>query len=75
LFSITEDSKLTRNPKQIFSDPELLRKAHLRLPRVAEIFEMLQQEGLDVKHTDYSRDSQRRNPEGSLFRNQKAGMK
>jgi len=36
------------SPDDIFSDPELLRKAHLRLPRVAEIFEMLQQEGLDV---------------------------
>lgn len=36
------------NPDKIFNDPELLRKAHLRLPRVAEIFEMLQQEGLDV---------------------------
>ena len=36
------------NPDEIFSDPELLRKAHLRLPRVAEVFEMLQQEGLDV---------------------------
>ncbi|RXA19007.1 ATP-binding cassette domain-containing protein [Methanosarcina sp. MSH10X1] len=35
-------------PEEIFSDPELLRKAHLRLPRVAEVFEMLQQEGLDV---------------------------
>lgn len=36
------------NPDEIFDDPELLRKAHLRLPRVAEVFEMLQQEGLDV---------------------------
>ena len=36
------------NPDEIFNDPELLRKAHLRLPRVAEVFEMLQQEGLDV---------------------------
>ncbi len=35
-------------PEAIFNDPELLRKAHLRLPRVAEVFEMLQQEGLDV---------------------------
>jgi Cobalt ATP-binding cassette C terminal. len=25
-----------------------LRKAHLKLPRVAEVFEMLQQKGLDV---------------------------
>jgi cobalt/nickel transport system ATP-binding protein len=33
---------------EIFSDPELLRKAHLRLPRVAEVFELLQQKGLDV---------------------------
>jgi cobalt/nickel transport system ATP-binding protein len=36
------------SPDEIFSDPELLRKAHLRLPRVAEVFEMLQQEGLNV---------------------------
>jgi cobalt/nickel transport system ATP-binding protein len=36
------------SPEEIFSDPELLRKAHLRLPRVAEVFEMLQQEGLNV---------------------------
>ena len=36
------------NPDEIFNDPELLRKAHLRLPRVAEVFEMLQHEGLDV---------------------------
>ncbi|HWQ47429.1 MAG TPA: ATP-binding cassette domain-containing protein [Methanosarcina sp.] len=36
------------SPDEIFSDPELLRKAHLRLPRVAEVFEMLQQKGLDV---------------------------
>ena len=35
-------------PEAIFNDPELLRKAHLRLPRVAEVFEMLQQEGVDV---------------------------
>ncbi|WP_440947041.1 energy-coupling factor ABC transporter ATP-binding protein [Methanosarcina sp. T3] len=36
------------NPDEIFNDPGLLRKAHLRLPRVAEVFEMLRQEGLDV---------------------------
>lgn len=36
------------SPYEIFSDPELLRKAHLRLPRVAEVFEMLQQKGLNV---------------------------
>jgi len=36
------------SPGAIFSDPELLRKAHLRLPRVAEVFEMLRQEGLNV---------------------------
>jgi cobalt/nickel transport system ATP-binding protein len=36
------------SPDEIFSDPELLRKAHLRLPRVAEVFEMLQQKGLNV---------------------------
>jgi cobalt/nickel transport system ATP-binding protein len=36
------------SPDDIFRDPELLRKAHLRLPRVAEVFEMLQQKGLDV---------------------------
>lgn len=36
------------SPEAIFNDPELLRKAHLRLPRVAEVFEMLQQEGVNV---------------------------
>jgi len=36
------------SPDEIFNDPDLLRKAHLRLPRVAEVFEMLQQEGLDI---------------------------
>ncbi|MPN50522.1 Energy-coupling factor transporter ATP-binding protein EcfA3 [bioreactor metagenome] len=36
------------SPEEIFNDPELLRKAHLKLPRVAEVFEMLQQEGIDV---------------------------
>ncbi len=36
------------SPYEIFSDPDLLRKAHLRLPRVAEVFEMLQQKGLNV---------------------------
>jgi cobalt/nickel transport system ATP-binding protein len=36
------------SPNEIFSNPELLKKAHLRLPRVAEVFEMLQHEGLDV---------------------------
>lgn len=36
------------SPDEIFSDSELLRKAHLRLPRVAEVFEMLQQEGIDI---------------------------
>jgi len=36
------------SPDEIFNDPELLRKAHLRLPRVAEVFEMLRQEGLNV---------------------------
>ena len=36
------------NPEEIFNNPELLRKAHLRLPRVAEVFEMLQQEGIDT---------------------------
>jgi cobalt/nickel transport system ATP-binding protein len=36
------------SPNEIFNDPELLRKAHLRLPRVAEVFEMLRQKGFDV---------------------------
>jgi cobalt/nickel transport system ATP-binding protein len=35
-------------PEEIFSDPELLRKAHLRLPRVAEVFELLRQEGINA---------------------------
>ena len=36
------------SPEEIFSNPELLRKAHLRLPRIAEVFEMLQQKGIDI---------------------------
>ncbi len=36
------------SPEEIFSDPELLRKAHLRLPRVAEVFELLRQEGINA---------------------------
>ncbi|MCQ1534261.1 ATP-binding cassette domain-containing protein [Methanosarcina sp. KYL-1] len=36
------------SPEEIFSNPDLLRKAHLRLPRVAEVFEMLQQEGINA---------------------------
>lgn len=36
------------SPEEIFNDPELLRKAHLRLPRIAEVFEMLKQKGVDV---------------------------
>ena len=65
------------SPDEIFNDPELLRKAHLRLPRVAEVFEMLQQEGLDVEHTDNSRSSQGRNPEVYKLRtsNSQGGLK
>ena len=36
------------SPEEIFSDPGLLRKAHLTPPRVAEVFELLQKEGVDV---------------------------
>ncbi len=36
------------SPEEIFSDPELLKKAHLRLPRVAEVFELLRQEGINA---------------------------
>jgi cobalt/nickel transport system ATP-binding protein len=36
------------SPEEIFSDPELLRKAHLRLPRVAEVFELLRKEGINA---------------------------
>ncbi len=36
------------SPEEIFNDPALLRKAHLRLPRVAEVFEMLKQEALTL---------------------------
>jgi len=36
------------SPEEIFSDSKLLKKAHLRLPRIAEVFDMLQREGLDI---------------------------
>ncbi len=35
-------------PLEIFSSPELIKKTHLRLPIVAQLMEMLQEEGVDV---------------------------
>ena len=35
-------------PLEIFSSPELIRKTHLRLPMVAQLMEMLQEEGVPV---------------------------
>lgn len=36
-------------PKEIFKDPELVQKAHLRLPRIAKLLELLKEEGIDVE--------------------------
>lgn len=35
-------------PLEVFSSPELIRKTHLRLPIVAQLLEMLQEEGVPV---------------------------
>ncbi|MFZ2412204.1 MAG: AAA family ATPase, partial [Candidatus Methanoperedens sp.] len=35
-------------PLEIFSTPELIKKTHLRLPIVAQLMEMLQEEGIPV---------------------------
>ncbi|MCZ7393862.1 MAG: ATP-binding cassette domain-containing protein [Candidatus Methanoperedens sp.] len=35
-------------PLEIFSSPELIKKTHLRLPIVAQLLEMLQEEGVNV---------------------------
>ncbi len=35
-------------PLEIFSSPELIKKTHLRLPIVAQLMEMLQEEGVNV---------------------------
>ncbi|ABE52682.1 energy-coupling factor ABC transporter ATP-binding protein [Methanococcoides burtonii] len=39
----------TGSPKEIFRDHALIQKAHLRMPRIAEVFELLQEEGIDVQ--------------------------
>ena len=36
-------------PKEIFNDSELIQKAHLRLPRIAKLLELLKDEGIDVE--------------------------
>ena len=36
-------------PKEIFKNPELIQKAHLRLPRIARLLELLKEEGIDVE--------------------------
>ncbi|MDK2892546.1 ATP-binding cassette domain-containing protein [Methanohalophilus sp.] len=36
-------------PMKIFGDEELLRKSNLRMPRVAEVFKLLQEKGVDIK--------------------------
>src|SRR5659263_637035 len=36
-------------PLEIFSSPELIKKTHLRLPMVAQLMEMLQEEGVGVE--------------------------
>ncbi|HJH32496.1 MAG TPA: ATP-binding cassette domain-containing protein [Methanosarcinaceae archaeon] len=35
-------------PKEIFSNSELIKKAHLRLPRIAKLMELLKEEGIDI---------------------------
>ena len=41
------------SPKEIFSQPELLRSHHLRLPRLSHMLEILQKEdGLDVDFSE-----------------------
>ncbi len=35
--------------KEIFKDKDLVEQAHLRMPRIADIFKLLQDEGLDVE--------------------------
>lgn len=35
-------------PKEIFSQPELIERAHLRLPRIAMLLELLREEGYDL---------------------------
>lgn len=39
----------TGSPKSIFQDHALIQKAHLRMPRIAEVFELLQDEGIDTQ--------------------------
>ncbi|MEL4306127.1 energy-coupling factor ABC transporter ATP-binding protein [Methanococcoides sp. LMO-2] len=39
----------TGTPKEIFRDHDLIQKAHLRMPRIAEVFELLQDEGIDAR--------------------------
>lgn len=39
----------TGTPKEIFRDHDLIQKAHLRMPRIAEVFELLQEEGVDAQ--------------------------
>lgn len=39
----------TGTPKEIFRDHDLIQKAHLRMPRIAEVFELLQKEGIDAQ--------------------------
>ncbi|MBW6470743.1 MAG: ATP-binding cassette domain-containing protein, partial [Methanosarcinaceae archaeon] len=36
-------------PKEIFKNPALIKKAHLRLPRIARLLELLKEEGIDVE--------------------------
>ena len=39
----------TGTSREIFTDHGLMEKAHLRMPRIAEVFELLKEEGVDVK--------------------------
>jgi cobalt/nickel transport system ATP-binding protein len=37
------------SPIKIFKDRELLKKSHLRMPRIAEVFKLLQDDGIDIE--------------------------
>lgn len=37
------------SPMKIFKDRELLKRSHLRMPRIAEVFKLLQDDGIDIE--------------------------
>lgn len=38
------------SPEKVFAEPEAVRSAKLRLPRISHLFEILKKDGLDIKH-------------------------